>query len=152
MFCPFPYYVLSYCTYSLRSWYNTALFFIVHRLSFFFAFSFFFFLLHLLLAPVRRRRPAAAARTKVVANAVAALSEIGDTSGRDVMEIDTSVLQKLLAALNECTEWGQVIVLDATPQAEAYPPPQSTKHNCCQMHSRRSAYTAALRHDTPQRN
>lgn len=45
---------------------------------------------------------------KVVANAVAALSEIGDTSGRDVMEIDTSVLQKLLAALNECTEWGQV--------------------------------------------
>lgn len=45
---------------------------------------------------------------QVVANAVAALSEIGDTSGRDVMEIDTSVLQKLLAALNECTEWGQV--------------------------------------------
>lgn len=43
-----------------------------------------------------------------MANAVAALSEIGDTSGRDVMEIDTSVLQKLLAALNECTEWGQV--------------------------------------------
>ena len=39
---------------------------------------------------------------------MAALSEIGDTSGRDVMEIDTSVLQKLLAALNECTEWGQV--------------------------------------------
>lgn len=44
----------------------------------------------------------------MVANAVAALSEIGDTCGRDVMEIDTSVLQKLLAALNECTEWGQV--------------------------------------------
>ncbi|CAN0533028.1 unnamed protein product, partial [Ectocarpus sp. 12 AP-2014] len=50
---------------------------------------------------------------KVVANAVAALSEIGDTSGRDVMEIDTSVLQKLLAALNECTEWGQVFILDS---------------------------------------
>ncbi|CAN0100635.1 unnamed protein product [Scytosiphon promiscuus] len=49
----------------------------------------------------------------VVANAVAALSEIGDTSGRDVMEIDTSVLQKLLAALNECTEWGQVFILDS---------------------------------------
>ncbi|CAM9562828.1 unnamed protein product [Choristocarpus tenellus] len=44
----------------------------------------------------------------VVANAVAALSEIGDTSGKDVMQISTSVLQKLLAALNECTEWGQV--------------------------------------------
>ncbi|CAN0331861.1 unnamed protein product, partial [Scytosiphon promiscuus] len=50
---------------------------------------------------------------QVVANAVAALSEIGDTSGRDVMEIDTSVLQKLLAALNECTEWGQVFILDS---------------------------------------
>lgn len=49
----------------------------------------------------------------VVANAVAALSEIGDTCGRDVMEIDTSVLQKLLAALNECTEWGQVFILDS---------------------------------------
>eukprot|EP00904_Undaria_pinnatifida_P012779 jgi/Undpi1/8631/HiC_scaffold_25.g11096.m1 len=49
----------------------------------------------------------------VVANAVAALSEIGDTSGQDVMEIDTSVLQKLLAALNECTEWGQVFILDS---------------------------------------
>lgn len=49
------------------------------------------------------------ASVKVVANAVAALSEIGDTSGQDVMEIDTSVLQKLLAALNECTEWGQVL-------------------------------------------
>jgi AP-1 complex subunit beta-1 len=44
----------------------------------------------------------------VVANAVAALSEIQETSGRDVMLITTSVLQKLLAALNECTEWGQV--------------------------------------------
>mmetsp|Transcript_4652 Transcript_4652/g.6090 ORF Transcript_4652/g.6090 Transcript_4652/m.6090 type:complete len:923 (-) Transcript_4652:252-3020(-) len=49
----------------------------------------------------------------VVANAVAALSEIGETSGRDVMQVSTSVLQKLLAALNECTEWGQVYILDA---------------------------------------
>ncbi|CAM9617467.1 unnamed protein product [Pylaiella littoralis] len=54
----------------------------------------------------------------VVANAVAALSEIGDTSGRDVMEIDTSVLQKLLAALNECTEWGQVFILDSLAKYE----------------------------------
>lgn len=44
----------------------------------------------------------------VVANAVAALSEIQESSGRDVMQITGSVLQKLLAALNECTEWGQV--------------------------------------------
>jgi AP-1 complex subunit beta-1 len=49
----------------------------------------------------------------VVANGVAALSEISETSGRDVMKINASVLQKLLAALNECTEWGQVFILDS---------------------------------------
>lgn len=49
----------------------------------------------------------------VVANAVASLSEIAETSGKDVMNITTSVLQKLLAALNECTEWGQVFILDS---------------------------------------
>jgi len=49
----------------------------------------------------------------VVANGVAALSEIAETSGKDVMKISTSVLQKLLAALNECTEWGQVFILDS---------------------------------------
>jgi len=49
----------------------------------------------------------------VVANGVAALSEIAETSGKDVMRISASVLQKLLAALNECTEWGQVFILDS---------------------------------------
>lgn len=49
----------------------------------------------------------------VVANAVAALSEISDTGGVDVMQINSSTLQKLLAALNECTEWGQVFILDS---------------------------------------
>lgn len=49
----------------------------------------------------------------VVANSVAALSEIAETSGKDVMKISASVLQKLLAALNECTEWGQVFILDS---------------------------------------
>lgn len=53
------------------------------------------------------------ANPTVVANAVAALSEIADSSGRDVMMVTASVLQKLLAALNECTEWGQVFILDS---------------------------------------
>lgn len=53
------------------------------------------------------------ANPAVVANAVAALSEIADTSGRDVMAVDAGLLQKLLAALNECTEWGQVFILDS---------------------------------------
>lgn len=53
----------------------------------------------------------------VVANGVAALSEIAETSGsNDVLKITASVLQKLLAALNECTEWGQVFILDSLAQ------------------------------------
>eukprot|EP00753_Platysulcus_tardus_P016269 PLAT5568.3.p2 GENE.PLAT5568.3~~PLAT5568.3.p2 ORF type:complete len:938 (+),score=612.81 PLAT5568.3:117-2930(+) len=49
----------------------------------------------------------------VVANAVAALHEISEMSGKDELEISGSVLSKLLAAINECTEWGQVFILDA---------------------------------------
>lgn len=46
----------------------------------------------------------------VVSNAVATLAEISETStmGKQVFQINTSTLQKMLAALNECTEWGQV--------------------------------------------
>ena len=53
------------------------------------------------------------ANPTVVANAVSALSEIADNSGKDVMMVTANVLQKLLAALNECTEWGQVFILDS---------------------------------------
>ncbi len=55
------------------------------------------------------------ANPTVVANAVASLSEIAETSNKDVMMVTVmaSVLQKLLAALNECTEWGQVFILDS---------------------------------------
>lgn len=53
------------------------------------------------------------ANPTVVANAVAALSEIAESSGQDVMMVTPSILQKLLAALNECTEWGQVFILDS---------------------------------------
>lgn len=41
----------------------------------------------------------------VIANAVAALSEISDSSVRnDVFSINANILSKLMAALNECTE------------------------------------------------
>ncbi|KAI8517346.1 PREDICTED: AP-1 complex subunit beta-1-like isoform X2 [Branchiostoma belcheri] len=51
----------------------------------------------------------------VVANAVAALSEISDTSPSPAaqMEMNQQTINKLLAALNECTEWGQIFILDA---------------------------------------
>lgn len=54
------------------------------------------------------------ANPTVVANAVAALTEIQQSyPGTVVFEIPPSTLLKLLAALNECTEWGQVYILDA---------------------------------------
>ena len=44
----------------------------------------------------------------VVANAVAALQEIKDQGGGGGLELSPPLLLKLLRALNECTEWGQV--------------------------------------------
>ncbi|KAL5017676.1 hypothetical protein ScPMuIL_007265 [Solemya velum] len=51
----------------------------------------------------------------VVANAVAAISEILDASpsAHQVLEMNSNTINKLLTALNECTEWGQVFILDA---------------------------------------
>lgn len=50
----------------------------------------------------------------VVANAVASLTELSLTTGRDLLQLEsTGAVSKLLAALNECTEWGQVFILDA---------------------------------------
>ena len=52
---------------------------------------------------------------QVVANAVAALAEIGETSqsATTLSDLDTPTINKLLTALNECTEWGQVFILDS---------------------------------------
>jgi vesicle coat complex subunit len=42
---------------------------------------------------------------------VAAITEINET--RTLIEINLQTVNKLLTALNECTEWGQVFILDA---------------------------------------
>lgn len=47
----------------------------------------------------------------MVANAVAAITEINES--RVLIEINLPTVNKLLTALNECTEWGQVFILDA---------------------------------------
>ncbi|KAA0193636.1 hypothetical protein HAZT_HAZT007169 [Hyalella azteca] len=54
----------------------------------------------------------------VVANAVASLNEINEasSSGVPLMELTMPIINKLLTALNECTEWGQVFILDALSQ------------------------------------
>ncbi|KAI3644770.1 hypothetical protein MP228_010934 [Amoeboaphelidium protococcarum] len=56
----------------------------------------------------------------VIANAVAAIVEIHQTSSQnadgsrhDVLQINASLLNKLLTALNECTEWGQIYIMEA---------------------------------------
>lgn len=64
---------------------------------------------------------------QVVANAVTALTDIHETaceadpSGQSsIFVIDKSVLQKLLIALNECTEWGRIAILSSLAR---YRPP-----------------------------
>eukprot|EP00929_Paragymnodinium_shiwhaense_P078931 TRINITY_DN4096_c0_g2_i1.p1 TRINITY_DN4096_c0_g2~~TRINITY_DN4096_c0_g2_i1.p1 ORF type:complete len:909 (+),score=257.80 TRINITY_DN4096_c0_g2_i1:91-2817(+) len=63
---------------------------------------------------------AADSNPMVVANAVAGLAEVSETCQRDLMRLDgkrgKETMEKLLAALNECNEWGQVFILDAAAQ------------------------------------
>ena len=50
---------------------------------------------------------------------VPTLAEIQDVSGRPMLSITQQSLFKLLRALNECTEWGQVFILDSLSSYEA---------------------------------
>ena len=49
----------------------------------------------------------------VVANTVATLSEIQRVKGAPAVVLTCTLITKALAALNECSEWGQVYILDA---------------------------------------
>ncbi|CAE6465366.1 hypothetical protein ACGC1H_004344 [Rhizoctonia solani] len=48
----------------------------------------------------------------VVANAVAALTEISDRSDDISLKLSIEVANKLISALGECSEWGQIYILD----------------------------------------
>lgn len=63
----------------------------------------------------------------VVANALAALQEIHELSGKDILQITPHTLFKLLAALNECTEWGQVFILDSLATYDTKDPKDAEK-------------------------
>jgi hypothetical protein len=58
----------------------------------------------------------------VVANALAALTEISILSGENEIKIRSKTLKRILLALNESNEWGQVYILDSlinyTPKKE----------------------------------
>ncbi|KAI7847935.1 adaptin N terminal region-domain-containing protein [Circinella umbellata] len=56
----------------------------------------------------------------VVANAVISLSDINEISkNNDVFVVNATILNKLLHALNECTEWGQIAILTALADYKA---------------------------------
>lgn len=49
----------------------------------------------------------------VVSNALAALTEIDEINGGGIFTVTAANLSKLLAALDESTEWGQTVILNA---------------------------------------
>ncbi|KAF3637129.1 hypothetical protein FXO38_23851 [Capsicum annuum] len=55
----------------------------------------------------------------VVANAITALAEIQESSSKPIFEITIHTLSMLLTALNKCTKWGQVFILDALSKYKA---------------------------------
>lgn len=48
----------------------------------------------------------------VVSNAVAALIEISEMRQRPALKLTPNLVNKILTAMNECTEWGQIYILD----------------------------------------
>ncbi|KAF9398827.1 beta-adaptin [Mortierella sp. AD011] len=67
----------------------------------------------------------------VVANAVTALAEMQESSpNRVIFDINVAVMNKMLAALNECTEWGQIAIL--TSLAEYKPLDSKEAENICE--------------------
>lgn len=79
----------------------------------------------------------------VVANAVAALSEINEasSSGQPLVEMNAQTINKLLTALNECTEWGQVFILDSL--ANYNPKDEREAQSICERVTPRLAHANA---------
>lgn len=76
----------------------------------------------------------------VVANAVAAISEIMETStsASQLVDVNSQIINKLLTALNECTEWGQVFILDAV--ANYIPKDEREAQSICERITPRLAH------------
>eukprot|EP00057_Strongylocentrotus_purpuratus_P018226 XP_011672700.1 PREDICTED: AP-1 complex subunit beta-1 [Strongylocentrotus purpuratus] len=84
-----------------------------------------------------------ASNPMVVANAVAALSEINDASptGSTLFELNSQTINKLLTALNECTEWGQIFILDSL--ANFSPKDEKEAQSICERVTPRLAHANA---------
>ncbi|KAJ1957717.1 beta-adaptin, partial [Linderina pennispora] len=67
----------------------------------------------------------------VVANVVSALAEMNEMEGgRGIWRLDTSTVGKLLTAVNECTEWGQIAILEAL--VDYRPQDEKEAENICE--------------------
>ena len=60
----------------------------------------------------------------VVSNAIVSINEISTLSGENLLQIKSKTIKRILSALNEANEWGQVFILDAlinyTPKKDNY--------------------------------
>ncbi|KAG0066043.1 beta-adaptin [Linnemannia elongata] len=86
----------------------------------------------------------------VVANAVIALAEMQESSvNKDVFVVNVAVMNKMLAALNECNEWGQIAIL--TSLAEYRPLDSKEAESICErvvprlQHANGSVVLSAIR-------
>lgn len=78
----------------------------------------------------------------VVANAIAALGEISDTSpNAHIFDMNPQAINKLLTALNECSEWGQVFILDSI--SNYVPKDETEARNICERVTPRLAHANA---------
>lgn len=48
----------------------------------------------------------------VVSNAVASLAICSEIKGQPLITLTSTLVQKLLTAMNDCNEWGAVYILD----------------------------------------
>lgn len=90
------------------------------------------------------------ANPMVVANAVSALAEIHEADpATECFKINTLTLNKLLVALNECTEWGRIAILTAL--AEYYTEDVKEAEHICErvvpqfQHANPSVVLAAVK-------
>eukprot|EP00494_Astrolonche_serrata_P025181 UN25442 len=66
----------------------------------------------------------------VLANAVAALTEMSEASGEDLIKFSKGSRPKFLTALNACSEWGRVFLLDMLAKHE--PGTESVAMDVCE--------------------
>ncbi|KAJ2851254.1 beta-adaptin [Coemansia brasiliensis] len=69
------------------------------------------------------------ANTMVVSNAVSALAEMNSMGGR-VWQLEPQTVGRLLTAVNECVEWGQIAILEALIEYE--PRDEKEAENICE--------------------